>query len=163
MCADLTPAARAQLGWLLLRMRRDDLAAQMCGGEDHDINRQACRHTALARLGDAAGARDTGLTLMQQLGASARELAAVRDASPGQGYQRFLAWRVENFLKPDAPWFHRAQIEAEAGRTAQAMASLERAFAAREPALVKLRTTHEFAALRDSPRFAAILRAVGPV
>lgn len=160
--ADLEPASRAQLGWFLLRMRRNDLAAQLCAGDGGHLNLLSCRHTALARLSDDAGARDAALTLMQRLGASQRDLTAVRNAEAGAGYQRFLAWRAEHFVVADAQHFQRAQIAADAGRLDEAMIQLDRAFAARDPALVKLRTTHEFAALRHLPRFAEMLRAVGP-
>lgn len=160
--ADLEPDSRAQLGWFLLRIRRDDLAASMCAGDGRHLNLLSCRHTALARLGDEAGARDAGLALMQQLNASQADLAAVRGADAGAGYQHFLAWRTEHFAVGEAQHFQRAQIAADAGRFEEAMAQLDRAFAAREPALVKLRTTHEFAALRGLPRFAEMLDAIGP-
>jgi hypothetical protein len=79
------------------------------------------------------------------------------------GYEHFLVWRAEHFSVGDAQHFQRAQIAADAGRLDEAMAQLDRAFATRDPALVKLRTTYEFAALRPLPRFAEMLHAIGPV
>jgi DNA-binding winged helix-turn-helix (wHTH) protein len=160
--ADLEPDVRGQLGWFLLRLQRNDLAARLCSNDDTHLNLLSCRHTALARLGDEEGARTSGLALMQRLNADGRDIASVRNADASEGYERFLAWRTEHFVANNAQYFQRAQIAADAGRTGEAMANLERAFVAREPALVKLRTTHEFAPLHNSPRFAAMLRAIGP-
>lgn len=160
--ADLEAESRAQLGWFLLRMRRNSLAARMCADNVGHFNLLSCRHTALARLGDDAGARDTALVIMEGLNASANDVAGVRNAPADVGYRRFLAWRAENPAAVDAQHFQRAQIAADAGRLDEAMAQLERAFAAREPALVKLRTTYEFAALRHLPRFTEMLNAIGP-
>ncbi|MEZ5995047.1 MAG: winged helix-turn-helix domain-containing protein [Hyphomonadaceae bacterium] len=160
--ADLEPASRAQLGWFLLRLRRNDLAARVCAGDAHHVNLLSCRHTALARLGDYVGARDAALTLMQRLNAGRRDLAEVRAANAGAGYQNFLRWRAEHFSVSEAQHFQRAQIAADAGRLDEAMAQLDQAFTARDPALVKLRTTYEFAALHQWPRFAEMLRTIGP-
>lgn len=161
--ADLDPASRAQLGWFLLRMGRNDLAVRMCAGDDRHLNLLSCRHTAFARLGDEEGARAAGLALMEQLHASRRDVRAVQTADPRLGYQRFLVWRAAHLVTGDAQNFQRAQLAADAGRFDEAMARLESAFAARDPALVKLRTTLEFAPLSRLPRYAEMLREIGPV
>ncbi|ANP45884.1 winged helix-turn-helix domain-containing protein [Candidatus Viadribacter manganicus] len=160
--AELEPSQRAQLGWFLLRLQRNDLAARMCAGDSRHLNMLSCRHTAMARLGDEEGARAAAAVLMQQLDASPRDLAAVRTAEARIGYSRFLVWCTEHFPVDDTQHFQRAQIAAAAGRLDEAMAQLDSAFAARDPALVKLRTTYEFAMLRHLPRFARMLHEIGP-
>ena len=160
---DLSDARRAQLGWMLLRMKRDALALALCGGgASRNINLLSCQHTALEKTGDVAGARDAAVTLMEIVGAGRAEVAAVRAGGPAQGYQRFLRWRAHGFLPADCPWFERAQVQAGAGEFGSALASLERAFAGREPSIVKLWSTREFFPLRQSPRFLAIWKSVGP-
>lgn len=161
--ADMTDALRAELGWFLLRMHREDLALAMCGETTSShINLLSCRHSALARQGAFVAARDVALRLMQVLDAASAGIAQVRQGSAEAGYQRFLEWRTEHFLREDGQWFQRAQVQAEAGELSAALASLDCAVAAREPALVKLWTSVEFAALRTSPQFTALWNAVGP-
>jgi|CXWL01.1.fsa_nt_gi DNA-binding winged helix-turn-helix (wHTH) protein len=161
--ADMTDALRAELGWFLLRMRREDLALAMCGETaSNHINLLSCRHSALARQGAFEAARDVALRLMQVLDAAPAGIAQVRQGSAEAGYQRFLEWRTEHFLRADGQWFQHAQLQAEAGEWSAALASLDRAAAAHEPALVKLWTSAEFAALRTSPQVTALWNAVGP-
>jgi hypothetical protein len=74
----------------------------------------------------------------------------------------FLRWRARAFLPDGSGWFQRAQTLADAGRYDDALADLERAFAAHEPSLVKLHSTPEFAPLRASPRYQALWEAIGP-
>ena len=161
--AEMTEQLRAELGWFLLRMRREDLALSMCGDTaSSHINLLSCRHSALARQGAFVRAREVALSLMQMLDAAPAGIARVRRGSAAEGYQRFLEWRTEHFLPEDGHWFQRAQLQAEAGESAAALASLDRAAAAREPALVKLWTSAEFATLRTSPQFLALWNAIGP-
>ncbi len=158
----LTPALRADVGWLLLRLGRPDEAATLCevANSDH-LNLLACRHTARARLGDMSSARLAAAEFMAALDAPRDAVAAVRTGSPEDGYRSFLTWRTRGFFPADGHWFHKAQLYAEAGRVDDALASLERAVEARDPDLIKLASTREFAALRNDPRFAAVKSAVG--
>lgn len=159
----MTDALRADLGWLLLRMQRADLALDICmSSASQYINLLACRHTALARLGSYAEARAVALSLMRRVGARADAIEAVRTGAPEAGYRRFLAWRTQDFLPDGSPSFQQAQVQAEAGQIDAALDSLDRAYASREPSMVKLWSTREFAPLRASPRFMALWRAVGP-
>ena len=161
--ADMTDQLRAELGWFFLRMRREDLALAMCGATaSSHINLLSCRHSALAREGAFVEAREVALRLMGVLGAAPDGIARVRRGSAEAGYRRFLKWRTEHFLCEDGQWFQRAQVQAEAGQWEAALASLDHAVAAREPALVKLWTSAEFAALHTSPQFTALWAAVGP-
>lgn len=157
----LTPDMRANLGWLMLRMDRADLALATCSVRDSPhINLLSCRHTALARLGSLPEARDAAVVLLEALAADPSTVAAVRDASPEDGYRAFLDWRVRGFLPSGEHWFQRAQIEAEAGRLQEALTSLERAITARDPLAVKIGSTPEFERLASSPRYKALLDQV---
>jgi DNA-binding winged helix-turn-helix (wHTH) protein len=161
--ATLDDEQRADVGWMLLRMERVELALSMCeptAQRNLHLNLSSCRHTALARLGDIAAARAVAVEILQALDAAMDTISMVRDTPPEIGYASFLEWRVDEFLARGDRWFQRAQLQAEAGDLGAALDSLERALAVRDPLLVKLRTTPEFQPLMDEPRFRAILRAV---
>lgn len=159
--ANLTDDTRADLGWMMLRMERADLALALCASPpDRHLNILSCRHTALASLGAVGEARDVAVALLETLKADADILAAVRDGPPAKGYRRFLAWRVAGFVPPDGRWFQRAQLQAEAGLFDDALMSLEKAAAARDPMLVKIGSTLAFRPLESEPRFRALRRDV---
>jgi hypothetical protein len=158
--AALTDALRADLGWLLLRARRPDLALSLCGIDSALPNLLACRHTALERTGDSAGARRAALAFMQAVGARGSDIADVRRGAPQTGYQHFLRWRAALFADDHLHWFQRAQAEAESGQTEIALAHLENAFTAADPSRYKLATTPEFDRLRGDPRFQRLLDTV---
>lgn len=159
--ASLSPDMRAELGWLLLRMNLPDLAAEICAetGEPH-LNRSSCLHTALQRSGRISQARDVAVSLLVRLSADPALVASVRDDDAAAGYQRFLNWRTSRYASETGHWFQRAQLFAEAGDADAALDSLERAFTAREPAMVKIASTREFASLSAAPRFQEMVRAV---
>ncbi len=153
----LSESQRADLGWLVLRLRRADLALALCDPAGaRNINLLTCRQTALARTGALSEARDAGIALMQAAGANGREQARVRAGAPERGLQAFLEWRATKFLPPEGHWFQRAQVQAEAGWDDDALSSLERAAASQDPSLFKLPTTREFDRFRRRPRFQAI-------
>ena len=159
----LDDGLRADLGWLALRMGHADLALAFCApSATATVNLLACRHTAFARRGAMTEARAAALSLMNRLGAAPADTDAVAQASPVAGYRRFLDWRATHFLPPSGHWFQRAQVLAEAGQTEAAINSLEQAAAARDPSMVKIRTTPEFRSLAGSERFQLLWRAVGP-
>jgi DNA-binding winged helix-turn-helix (wHTH) protein len=158
--SSLTAESRADLGWLLLRMDRADVAASVCRDGTTPINLLACRHTAMARLGRHEAAREATMTLMAAAGADPAELSAVRRLPGQQAYRRFLDWRAAQFQPQIGHWFQRAQVQAEAGRHVAALNALDRAFAARDPLLVKLASTPEFRPLHGNPRYRALLEAV---
>lgn len=159
----LTADLRADLGWLTLRMQRADLALALCDRPAERLpNLLACRHTALARQGSIAAARAAALDFMKAVDANPDAVASVSAVPADTGYQRFLLWRSEHFVPDRGHWFQRAQVQADAGRLEEALSNLERAAANRDPALVKLASTPEFAALSATPRFRALWRAVGP-
>jgi hypothetical protein len=72
------------------------------------------------------------------------------------GYARFLRWRLGVFVRPGRDWFMRAQLQADAGLYTDALASLQRAAAVRDPLLVKLRSSAEFAPLRATAAYRRI-------
>ena len=161
----LTDAARADLGWWLIRMERSDLAVEMCrDGQNNHINLLSCRHTALARMGAVEDARDVGVFILENLNAEPQLIAAIRSDDPQAGYQQFLEWRVDHFLPQAAimqsRWFQLAQLQAEAGSLGAAMASLEQAYATRDPSMIKLASTFEFTDLAASRRYQIMLSEI---
>lgn len=158
----LTGESRADLGWLLLRMGRPDLAEPVCRVGEAPANLLACRHTALARLGSLDAARQAAIAFMQAVAADESAVTEVSRGGAMAGYRRFLDWRVTNLFRAQGHWFQRAQLQAAAGHHMAALDDLDRAFAERDPLLVKLASTPEFAPLSRSPRFRSILAAVRP-
>lgn len=158
----LTEDRRTNLGWLLIRLNQPSLAAQVCGATiTSSINALSCSHTARRLAGEFDQARSAGAVLMRKLNAAEVEIARVAHGPANAGYAHFLAWRVRHFLPTDAPWFQKAQVLAEAGRTEQALDSLERSVGAREAGAVKIRSTPSFAPLRNAPRFRSLAAKVG--
>lgn len=158
---ELNEAKRADLGWLLLRMGRNDLALSLCGRPGaREVNLLSCQHTALARAGRIPAARDVAISLMRLLDASPGDVARVRQSDASDGYRHFLAWRVDHFPLGRGQRFQHAQLQAEAGNLGAALNDLERAYAENDPSLFKLATTPEFDPLRAWPRFQTLLRSV---
>ncbi|MDQ2664902.1 MAG: serine/threonine-protein kinase [Gemmatimonadota bacterium] len=96
-------------------------------------------------------------------GASADEADALRRAFASGGIRGFwLRWIVmdERLSKPSVDPMRLASLRAMAGDTARALDVLEKAYAARNPALVFIRTSPEFAALRDQRRYRRIVEAM---
>lgn len=146
--------ARADLGWLILRAGKPDVALGLCTPQSaRHVNLLSCRHTALARLGYVDSARQVAAELLHTLKADPSVIAKIRTAPPEQAYRRFLAWRVKHFVPRHEHWFVRAQLQAEAGMLADAIASLERAAARRDPLMIKIGSTFAFEGLAGSSRF----------
>lgn len=76
-------------------------------------------------------------------------------------YKQFLAWRAREFLPPNAFYFDRAQVLADAGFGTEAIDNLDRSVAAREPLAVKILSSPSFLSLRTNPRYQDLVRAVG--
>jgi DNA-binding winged helix-turn-helix (wHTH) protein len=153
---------RADLGWLLIRIGRADLAAQACTpNAQRSLNILSCAHTAFAAQGRFEEARRTALDLMRMRNADVRASAEVQRLPARAAYGRFLEWRVHNFLPAAAPEFQRAQLLADAGHEEAALDTLARSVAAREPLAVKIYSTPSFAVLRQNPRYQALVRQVG--
>lgn len=158
----LTDGRRANLGWLLLRAGRPDLAADACRDPAAgSINTLSCEHSALAELADFDGARSPALALMDATGAEQGAIDSVAKRPPRAAYAEFLQWRAKHFLPDGAPWFQQAQVLADAGLVQASLDRLERAIHAREPLAVKIASTPSFAAFGDDPRYRTMLRAVG--
>lgn len=152
---------RADIGWLLLRMKRPDLAVLMCAWDNVTTpNLLSCRHTAFARLDRPVEARRAAGAIMALTDAEPRAIAAVLSAPLRRGYQRFLEWRAQSFRPRSGEWFQLAQIEAEAGRLDAAMRHLDRSFRAHEPSMVKLASTVEFGPLSSRPEYQHWLAAI---
>ncbi len=158
----LTEDRRANLGWLLIRLDRADLAAVTCrSNASGSINLLSCAHVALAKTGRVDEARQVAITLMDKVGASPDAIRGIADAGAREGYGRFLHWRARSFLPAGAPWFHQAQVLADAGYRQEALDALSRSVAAREPFAIKIGSTPSFAALRSDPRFRQLAQHVG--
>lgn len=152
----------ANLGWLLIRIGRPDLAAETCNRDRFaSINELACSEQALAALGRFAEAKGVSLHLMERVGAPTALLSTVQVADPRQARRLFLKWRSLSFLPPGAPWFQRAQVLADAGDTNGALEALERSVADREALATKIYSTPSFAGLRQDPAYRALVRQVG--
>lgn len=153
-------AGKADLGWLLLRSGMPEAALVECTGQVHpSLNLLSCRQTALARLGLIADARSVAVQLMKLAHANSSALRSVAGSPVAFGYAQFLKWRVSAFVRPNRDWFQRAQLEAEAGMYERALTSLSRAAAVRDPLLVKINSSAEFAPLHSSPEYQRIARA----
>lgn len=96
-------------------------------------------------------------------GASADEADALRRAFASGGIRGFWRrWLVmdQRHSKPSVDPMRLASISAMAGDTARALDVLEKEYAARNPALIFLRTSPEFAPLRTQPRYRRIVEAM---
>ena len=152
---------KADTGWLILRSGMPEAALATCSGDSSpDFNLLSCRQTALARLGLVPEARAVGVDIMRLANADPALIAGVAAAPAPLGYQRFLRWRIDAFVRPDRDWFQRAQLQADAGLYGQALASLERASAVGDPLLAKIGSTAEFRPLHSSPTYRRIASAV---
>jgi DNA-binding winged helix-turn-helix (wHTH) protein len=152
----------ANVGWLLIRIRRADLAAETCSRDaSASINELACSEQALAALGRFAEANQAALHLMGRVGAPASLLTRVEASDPRQARRLFLKWRSQSFLPSGAPWFQRAQVLADAGDTGGALEALQRSVAGREAMATKIYSTPSFARLQQNPAYRALVRQVG--
>jgi DNA-binding winged helix-turn-helix (wHTH) protein len=152
----------ANVGWLLIRIRRADLAAETCSRDAFaSINELACSEQALAALARFAEAKQVALQLMEQVGAAAPMLTRVRVSDPHEARRLFLKWRSQSFLPSGAPWFQRAQVLADAGDSSGALAALQRSVAGHEAMATKIYSTPSFAGLQQNPTYRALVRQVG--
>lgn len=153
---------RAELGWLLIRIGRPDLAVAACtGNPSPSRNDLSCAHTAWFEQKDFEKARSAALQLMRGAHADARDIQAVAQLPANIAYATFLDWRARHFLPKDAPWFQRAQVLADAGMNEGALRALERSVAAREPLAIKIGSSPSFRLLRSDPRFQRLATQVG--
>ncbi|HXK26236.1 MAG TPA: adenylate/guanylate cyclase domain-containing protein [Myxococcota bacterium] len=86
-------------------------------------------------------------------------LRAALSRGGAQGFWRELL-RLDRSL-PAARHYFAAGFHALLGERDEAIAALERAYAAREGVLVSLRVDERFDSLRDDPRFEALVRRIG--
>ena len=157
----LTGDRRTDLGWLLIRAGRPDLATSACPAASDDINGLSCAHTALAAVGQLDQARVAAVRLMETRNADGAAIEQVRRLPAEAAYKQFLGWRAQNFLPPDAAHFDRAQLLADAGFREEALDQLARSVAAHERLAVKILSSPSFQMLRSDPRFQALARKVG--
>ena len=158
----LSGERRVELGWLLIRAGRPDLATVACPVATRSINGLSCAHTALAAVGESDKARGAALALMRAQGADAATIARLANMPAEPAYKEFLRWRARHFLPPDAFHFDRAQVLADAGFWTEALDSLARSVGAHEPLAVKIRSSPAFMGLRTNPRYQALVRRVIP-
>ncbi len=158
----LTEDRRANLGWLLIRVGRPDLATVTCRASgSSSINLLSCAHVAFAAMGRLDDAHTMAVNLMRKAGASTNSIRSVRSAGAREGYEQFLQWRARHFLPASAPWFQKAQVLADAGHEQEALDALSRSVAAREPFAMKIGSTPSFASLRSDSRFRQLAQQVG--
>ncbi|MBA3672338.1 MAG: hypothetical protein H0W68_10000 [Gemmatimonadaceae bacterium] len=96
-------------------------------------------------------------------GASADEADALRRAFASGGIRGFWRrWLVmdERLSRPSVDPMRLASLSAMAGDTARALDVLEKEYAARNPALIFVRTSPEFASLHAQPRYRRIVEAM---
>ena len=156
----LSGERRFELGWLLIRAGRPDLATIACPETVRHMNGLSCAHTAFAAVGDMAKARDAGVRLIGMRESDPALAMEIGKMPAEAGYRRFLQWRARNFLSPDASYFDRAQVLADAGLTTEAVDNLSRSVAAREPLAVKILSSPAFMSLRANPRYQALVATV---
>jgi DNA-binding winged helix-turn-helix (wHTH) protein len=152
---------RVELGWLLIRAGRPDLATLACPGSASSLNGLSCAHTALAAIGQLEQARAAGVRLMRMKKADSALIQRIERMPAEAAYKQFLLWRARNFLPPDASYFDRAQVLADAGFSTEALDNLARSVAAHEPLAVKISSSPAFMGLRTNPRYQALVRTVG--
>ena len=152
----------ANLGWLLIRIGRSDLAAETCSRDRFaGTNSLACSEQALGELGRFAEAKGVALHLMERVGAPTALLNTVQVTEPRESLRLFLKWRSLSFLPPGASWFQRAQVLADAGDTSGALEALQSSVAGREAMATKIYSTPSFASLQQNPAYRALVRQVG--
>lgn len=152
----------ADVGWLLIRIGRADLAAETCSrAASASVNELACGEQALVALGRLAEANQAALHLMGRVGAPAPLLARIEASDPRKARRLFLKWRSQSFLPSSAPWFQRAQVLADAGDAVGALRALHRSVAGREAMATKIYSTPSFAGLQQNPAYRALVRQVG--
>jgi eukaryotic-like serine/threonine-protein kinase len=96
-----------------------------------------------------------------RLSGQAANAAAAGDAFQKSGFQGFLKTELDQILKnPQAnvPDYMAARLHALLGQTNDAFASLEKAYAAREGAMVYLKSDPVMNALRSDPRYQEMVR-----
>jgi DNA-binding winged helix-turn-helix (wHTH) protein len=153
---------RIDLGWLLLHLRRPDLASELCrDSATASINELSCAHAGFAQLHRFTQARTTALALMRRVGAEPAAITGVSEGSGQHGYQKFLQWRAAHFLPRQATSFQRAQVLADAGYYSRALTMLSRSIESHEPSAIKIAAMESFAPLRPNRRFQSLERAVG--
>lgn len=152
---------RIELGWLLIRAGRPDLATVACPIGTQNLNGLSCAHTSLAAVGELEKARDAAVRLMRATNARPSLVRQIEQMPAEAAYKQFLVWRARNFLLPDAFYFDRAQVLADAGFDTEALDNLERSVAAHEPLAVKIRSSPAFMKLRTNPRYQALATRVG--
>ena len=152
---------RIDLGWLLIRAGRPDLAVTACPTSTRSINGLSCAHTALAAVGQLKQARDAAIRLMRATNAKPDVVRQIERMPAEQGYKQFLAWRAREFLPSDSFYFDRAQVLADAGFDTEAIDMLSRSVDAHEPLAVKIRSSPAFMKLRTNPRYQALAAKVG--
>jgi hypothetical protein len=161
--AVLSGERRTELGWLLIRAGRPDLAALACpvSATPATLNGLSCAHTALAAVGRLEEARATAIQLMRMRESDPALVREVAGMPAEAGYRRFLTWRARHFLPSGASHFDQAQVLADAGFGTEALDHLARSVAAREPQAIKIYSSPSFMTLRANPRYQALVRAVG--
>jgi DNA-binding winged helix-turn-helix (wHTH) protein len=152
---------RTELGWLLIRAGRPDLATVACPASSNGPNGLSCAHTAFAAIGQLEQARGAAVRLMRMRDAKPELTARIERMPAEAAYKEFLQWRARAFLPPNAFYFDRAQVLADAGFGTEALDNLARSVAAREPLAIKIRSSPAFMGLRTNPRYQMLVRSVG--
>jgi DNA-binding winged helix-turn-helix (wHTH) protein len=133
----------------------------------HPTSSRALATLGLALLfsGDAAGARAVCTEALDRLPESRTARMCVLHAHAEVGGDHSQTWprvlaRFETRTEPGV-WFHRATVEARAGRSTAAIESLARALDAREPDASFALVHPAFAAIRQDAAFQRVTAAAG--
>jgi len=159
--ASQNPELRAEVGWLLLRLDKPELAISLCNDLSpswNRINTLSCLYTAQSRSGFLTLAKATAIRIMKEFDEKPDIIAQIEKAKNDNAYQIFSDWRIIQFDK--ISWFQKAQLLAEADRITEAEYALDISFKRREPHIIKLATSYELMKLNSFDSYNLKLKAL---
>ena len=166
---DLDPVSvllKADLGYFLIAAGRFSealaLSDELLELEPDSITLLGSRQIAAERLGLYERSLAAAQRIMELRGADPMETRALAGVKAQVGLIRFRTWRLENLRANDSPsFFYLALRQAALHRNDAALENLHRAYEAREPWLIYLRSYPQFDVLKTDPRFTAFLSRLG--
>ena len=163
----VSPRASMDIGWIYLGLRRWDDAIRHCMRMAQIEPRayvpaQSCLETAYRRKGDVAGAAAAALRQLERDSAQAALVEKLRAQKSEEILREVSKLRLEQRAAAATPRkaFFAAGLWLQLGDKAKALELLEQAFTEREMLLALLHRNPEFDALREEPRFKALLARV---
>jgi tetratricopeptide (TPR) repeat protein len=165
----ISPQANCDVGWVLLRARRYGEAAAACRRaldiEPGYAQAESCLASAALRLGRAGDAVPRLLGSLRESGVEATRVAELEAGSAEATLARLRERRLRQLERRarstgHTDRYHIAVVLTALGRSAEALASLERGYAERLPLMVMTDADPELDPLRGEPRFAALVRRI---